>query len=211
MKWLAISCVAVLCLAPHRRYEEPVRAQDQKSTRVFQTIGDNPKADFVGGGVIQDSCHGKVSFSSKLNHIGNSKGDRLLGLDEIHYEVILADSEKMVFSGRWWWEATPDFMADYRVEHRIDLNDPHEDMDIGEYGSDEGWQEACEERSTDISQCDRIFNEDMDYPYYGRLTGEGDPENPRYYEIIFNFKTKAGCILKWTDRLLFQFDENWPD
>ena len=206
MRFLVISCLALLCLAPHSRKKESVRSRDQGSTMVGWTTGDNPKADFVGGGVVQDSCRGEVKFKSRLNHI--------YGLTDIRYEVTPVDkardlsgiwaNKKLVFSGLWWWKATPSFMSDYRGFHRINLDDPHEDMDLGEYGSDDGWQEACENESNHISQCDRIFNRKMEYPYSGRLTGEGDPENPDYYEIIFNIKTKDGCILKWTDRLVFQ-------
>ena len=66
MKFLIIGCLAVFCLA----HIESVR--ERGTTLVSMTSGDKPLADFIGGGTIQDSCLGEVSFSSKLNHNGYS-------------------------------------------------------------------------------------------------------------------------------------------
>ena len=93
-------------------------------------------------------------------------------------------------------------MSDYRKEHMTDEGNHNEDMDLGEFGYDDAWQEECEYRSTNISQCDRVYWRRN--KHHGILTGRGDPENPIYYEITFNSKTKDGCILKWTDRLVFK-------
>lgn len=216
MRLVAISCVAVLCLAPHRPDLEQRRERNADDQVYLTYDGDGPRASFVGGGVMKDSCGGKVKFKSQLNHIGETRYD-LGSLDEISYKVTFADGETEVFRGRWYWQATPSFMADFRVEHRINLNDPHEDMALGDEGSEDRWQEECEYRATDISQCDRIFwpmrfwGSDPTYKPRIKLTGDGDPLNPAYYKITFKRKTADGCKQKWKDRLVFQFHENQPD
>ena len=195
MKFLIIGCLAVFCLA----HIESVR--ERGTTLVSMTSGDKPLADFIGGGTIQDSCLGEVSFSSKLNHNGYSNSGFSSKLDNIRYEVTLSDGEKKVFEN-WYWKATQDFMNDYRKEYMTGEGDHNEDMDLGYYGYDDGWQEECEYRSTDISQCDRVYWRRN--KHHGILTGEGDPQNPIYYEITFNSKTKDGCTQEWTDRLVFK-------
>jgi len=198
MKFVAISCVAVLCLAHSSPYN---------LVKLTYEL-DDPHASFVGGGVMQDSCRGEVKFKSQLNHIDS--------LDWITYKVTPADGETKVFTGWWYWKATPGFMADRRAEEGIDITDLDGGGDWGPAGDEDGWQEECEERSTDVSQCDRMFGHNMYYPDRlksdnGILTGKGDPKNPIYYKITFNSTSGDGCKLTWTDRLVFQFHENQPD
>ena len=159
MKFFVTSFLVIFCLAPHSSGPDTVRTRGITMIRLASTDRDNEplKADFIGGGIIQDSCRGEVKFSSKLNHIRDS-------LDWIRYEVTPANSKAKIFEGWWHWKATPSFMSDYRGFHRINLDDPHEDMDLGEYGDEDGWQEECEHRSTDVSQCDRMFGHNMYYP-----------------------------------------------
>ena len=89
MKFLAISCVAVLCLAHSSDCEEKVRTNDPRNLTSLTNVPNefeevDPKASFVGGGVMQDSCRGEVKFTSELNHLSGF-------LTWLYYRVTLAD------------------------------------------------------------------------------------------------------------------------
>ena len=86
MKFLVIACLTVFCLA----HVESVRKGGITMIHLASTDRDNEslKADFIGGGVIQDSCRGAVKFSSKLNHNGISNSGFSSKLDNIRYEVV---------------------------------------------------------------------------------------------------------------------------
>lgn len=202
MKFLATSCVVLFCLAHSSDCDRRKHSPDDL---VYLTKDDDGVcASFVGGGTMQDSCRGEVKFKSQLNHTD------LYSLDWISYKVTTADGKTKVFSGWWFWKATPKFMDEYRAAEGIDITDPDGGGDYGYSGDELGWQEECEERSTHISQCDRMFGHNMYYPdrlkpNNGILTGRGDPLNPAYYEITFNSTTEDGCTRQWTDRLVFQF------
>ena len=180
MRFWIVSCLVFLCLA-HSSGRETVRKRGINMVILSSTERERDYdlyGAFVGSGIIQDSCRGEVKFSSKLNHIDSS-------LDWIQYEVTPIDGETKVFEGWWYWKATSSFMRDYRAEHGIDITNRLEDMDLGPTGDEDGWQEECEYRSTDVSQCDRMFGHNMYYPERidpnnGILTGKGDPQNPIY-------------------------------
>ena len=202
MKFLATFCLAVFCLA---HSSEPDRRKHDRNSMIYLTdkrseLYDEPQASFVGGGVMQDSCRGEVTFTSELNH--NSWHGHAEILNEIDYKITFTDGTEREFNGEWHWKATASFMAELNFD---------EDETWGHEGDEDGWQEECGERSTNISQCDRIFGynryterSERWYPNNGILTGRGDLLNPIYYEITFNSETKDGCTLKWTDRLVFK-------
>jgi len=210
MKFLVTSCIVFFCLA--HSSEQPVRELNPWSmvylTDKKSELHDEPQASFVGGGIMTDSCRGEVEFKSELNH--NSWYGHASIFTEPEYIVTLSDGTKKEFIGEWHWKATPSFIADFRAKNQGE--------DWGPEGDEDGWQEECEERSTHISQCNRIFgydryteSSDRLKPNNGILTGRGDPQNPAYYEITFNSTTEDGCKQTWTDRLVFQFHENQPD